>query len=253
MYLNVYLKALRSGINSYFEKWDKLKSIVGTLVSVAALFLAFKFIDLLNPIKPYYPQTIIAAAFLVLFLGGYKAWLQLYLKEEERDKKVVLVEQGLSKLYIGGYKNKRKLTKMKIDLNYSITNKKEHPISVISIDIKPVLSGWGIPKKNNTLSSDPVKFPFTIEKHIVQEVKFTFEFDVQDMTFEDQMKLIKHIEISPTKDSIATIKDIDGKGTLLIPTSIETRSLLRNMIGHLEYGFDDQLIRSTLSEMSQNR
>jgi len=253
MYLMIYLKALVSGINSYLEKWDKIKSTIGTVVTIAALFVAFKFTDLLNPIIPYYPQITIAAAFLLLFLAGYKAWLQLHLKEEQRDKEIVLVEQRDSSLNIVSYKNNRQLTKMRIELKYSITNRKGNPISVIAIDIRSVLKGWGISNKRNTLSSVPVEFPFTIEKHHVKEVIFTFDFDVDDMTLEEQMKLIKNIEMSPTKDSKVTIKDIHGEETLSIPTSIKTRELLRGMIGRLEYGFDEQLIRSTLSEMSQNR
>lgn len=208
MYIKTYLKALLSGLNELFDLFGKAQSIITAAIGTIAIFYTANFTALLEPIKPYYPQLVIFIAFIALFVAGYRAWLKVYKANVEIESKHTEVKTTKASYRIISYGQFNKIQTLGLSLTFQVNNFNKHPIQVKRFDTKTIMKQFGFTKLRSGYIHSNYTFPFTIEPNTVKEFHFELPFEMNDMTFHEQLEHVKKVSHKQysTKVEILSIK-----------------------------------------------
>lgn len=244
MHLNVYFKALLSGLNEIFEFVGKVQSVIGAIIAVLAIFYTANFTAYLEPIQPYYPQIIIVIAFIALFISGYRAWLKVYKTQEVKDQRKTEITVSKSEVVIRSYAKQHKIQKIGLTLNFVVINFNKHPVHVKGFDFNKIKVQLGLPKMTEPFPPNNYSFPIIVESNNLKELHFNPAYDIESMSFIEQVKTLKEI-ISKTYYTTTEIISVNGKETLDIQINFENSKLLA-LLKENSYGFNQSIIDEVL-------
>ncbi|WP_315312795.1 hypothetical protein [Pantoea vagans] len=244
MYIKNYLKALFSGFNEIFEFFGKIQSLVAFLFALMAVFYTANFTMYLEPVKPYYPQMIIAAAFIVLSISGYRAWLKEHKVNLERSSKRTEVRTTRAKNRIVSYATNDKIHTLGIVLTFQVSNFNEYPIQVMLFEIATITKQFGFRKTSSSFMPSTNNFPTTIEPATVKEFHFDLAYDVRYMTLYEQLQYIKDVSGKKymTKANILSIK---GNEEIDVTIDFKNDDFI-SFVRENSYGFNQSIINSIL-------
>ncbi|MEN4787257.1 hypothetical protein ABEH33_13725 [Pantoea agglomerans] len=243
MHLKIYLKALLSGFNGIFEFFGKVQSLATAVIAVFAIFYTANFTAYLEPIKPYYPQILIAVAFVALFFSGYKTWFKEYVKNIVKGKEEVVINNTRADLTIQSTTLGIKLSSLRLHLNFLVTNRKKYLINIKQIDIRTYLKDIGL-NSADSISSHPSTLPMPIEPNEAGEMSFSCAIDLRSADFKQQLEIIKDL---PNRNGFvkAYIYSVDGFENYDIPILIDNTTVARN-VRNADYKFDKNFIELVL-------
>ncbi|MDN4628647.1 hypothetical protein [Erwinia sp. PsM31] len=244
MYLKTYLKALLSGFNEIFELFGKVQSLIAFLLALTAVFYTANFTVYLQPIKPYYPQIIIAAAFIVLFISGYRAWIKEHKVNMERNSKKTEIKTTRAKNRIVSYATNDKIHTLGIVLTFQVSNFNEYPIQVMRFDTAAITKQFGFRKTSSSFIPSNNVFPTTIEPATVKEFHFDLAYDVRFMTLHEQLQYIN--DVSGKKYiTKANILSIEGDEEIEVTIDFKNDDFI-SFVKDNSYKFNQSIIDSIL-------